>query len=132
MKKLVIILALISASQVEALTVKSDFLRAAQIVEQAKFPLNLSGYLHLSFRLDLDEADQKGVNATVDKLIAGEVVDTYKGYLVYGKRESVEFSDGFIGPKILLEQEEVSGAPVQEDVPEITMTELPDEEQEVV
>ncbi len=132
MKKLVIILALISASQVNALTVKSDFLRAAQIVEHAKFPLNLSGYLHLSFSLDLDEADQKGVNAIVDKLIAGKVVDTYKGYLLYGKRESVEFSDGSIGPKILLEQEDVSGAPVEEDVSENIMPELLDEEKEVV
>lgn len=109
MKKIISMLLLVGASQLEALTVKSDFLRSAQIVENAEFPLNLNGYLHLSFRLGIDEADKEGVKASIDRLIAGKVVDTYKGYLVYGKRKSVEFSDGSIGPKILLEtdQEEV-------------------------
>ncbi len=115
MKKLLIILALTSASQVYALTVKSDFLRAAQIVRNAKFPLDLKGYLHLSFRLDIDKAED-GANATVDRLIAGKVVDTYKGFLTYGKRESVEFSDGSIGPKILLETEADQQAEQQVDL----------------
>jgi len=117
MKKLLIVLVLTGASQLKALTVKSDFLRAAQIIRNAKFPLDLKGYLHLSFRLDIDKAED-GVNATVDRLIAGKVVDTYKGFLTYGKRESVEFSDGSIGPKILLETEEADQQVEQELVQE--------------
>ncbi len=124
MKRLIVILALVSASQAEALTVKSDFLRAAQIVKDAKFPLQLNGYLHLSFRLNVDQIDKEGVKASVDKLIAGKVVDTYKGFLAYGKRESIEFSDGSIGPKILLETD-------QQTVQEPSQVELPDQEKEI-
>ena len=105
MKKLLLIVALTSASCVQALTVKSDFLRAAQIVRNAEFPLDLKGYLHLSFRLEVDKAED-GVNATLQRLIAGKVVDTYQGFLAYGTKESIEFSDGSIGPKLLLEQDQ--------------------------
>jgi hypothetical protein len=108
MKKLLVLPVLVCASQLEAtaLTVKSDFLRVAQVVRHAKFPLDLDGYLDLSFRLDINEEDQNGVKASVDRLVDGSIVDTYKGFIAFGKQTSVEFSDGSIGPKLLLEPEE--------------------------
>ncbi len=89
-----------------ALTVKSDFLRVAQIVKHAQFPLDLKGYLQLSFRLDIDKKDETGVNASIERLIDGKVVDAYRGFLAYGKRESIEFPDGSLGPKLLIEEDQ--------------------------
>ena len=124
MKKIFALVSLLGASQAEALTVKSDFLRTAQIAKNATFPLQLNGYLHLSFRLTVDRIDKEGVKASVDRLIAGSVVDTYKGFLSFGKRESVEFSDGSIGPKLLLEAD-------QQDLQEVAQAQLAQQEKEI-
>lgn len=104
MKQWLICLALWSMP-LGAYTLKTDFLRIAKTYKDIQFPLDITGYLDLTFRVVLDEAaEAEGVTARVERRMDGELMSVYSGFFAFGKEVWVEFPDGNVGPKMLFEQ----------------------------
>ncbi len=104
MKKLLICLALWSLP-LQSYTLKTDFLRIAKTYKDAQFPLDITGYLDLTFRVVLEEASEAaGVTARVERRMDGELMSAYSGFFAFGKEVWVKFPDGTLGPKMLFER----------------------------
>ena len=100
MKQLLIWLVFSSLS-CSAYTVKSDFLREAKIYKNAQFPLELDGYLDLSFRISLQSSSVKSiVRALIERRIDGKTESSYTGDFEVGKKTAITFPDGTPGPKL--------------------------------
>ncbi len=108
MKKLYLCILFLSSSPCVANTLKTDFLRVAQTFENAQFPLDISGYLDLTFRVAVDERTDGGVMAHIERRMDGDLVSSYSGFFKYGEKVSVEFPDGNMGPKLTFEQPKAS------------------------
>jgi hypothetical protein len=89
-----------------AVTLKTDFLRTEKTYKDAQFPLEIKGYLDLSFRVVVDDAQEKdGVMARIERRFDGELTSFYSDFFPYNKEVCIEFPDGNIGPKVLFERE---------------------------
>ncbi len=104
MKKLYIGLLVLSCTSLNAYTVKTDFLRVAQTFENAQFPLEITGYLDLTFRVVLDEETDNGVMAHIERRMDRELVSSYSGFFKHNEKISVMFPDGNMGPKLTFEK----------------------------
>ncbi len=89
-----------------AVTLKTDFLRIAKTYKDVQFPLEITGYLDLSFRVVVDDTQETdGIMARIERRFDGELTSFYSGFFPYNKEVWVEFPDGNIGPKVLFESE---------------------------
>ena len=105
MNKLLTILILCATTTASAYTLKTDFLRVAKTYENAQFPLDMTGYLDLSFRVTIeDDSNPEGLLASIERRMDGDVVSSHTRYFAYGKEEWVEFPDGNKGPKLTFEK----------------------------
>ncbi len=103
MKKSLICLAFLSLP-LHGYTLKTDFLRIAKTYKNVQFPLDITGYLDLTFRVVLDEAlESEGVTARIERRLDGVLMSSYSGFFAFGKEVWVEFPDGNVGPKVLFE-----------------------------
>ena len=85
-----------------AYTVKSDFLRCAKTFENAQFPLDIEGYLDLTFRISLKTPEVTHiVRALVERRINGKTESYYTGDFECGKKIAVTFDDGSVGPHLM-------------------------------
>jgi hypothetical protein len=102
MKRLYTLALTLSCLSCSAYTVKSDFLRVAKTFKDAQFPLDIEGYLDLTFRVSLkDSSAQNIVRALVERRIDGKTESSYLGDFEYGKKVAVLFADGTVGPLLM-------------------------------
>lgn len=91
-----------------AVTLKTDFLRCSRIYKDVQFPLEIDGYLDLSFRVVVDDTEEAdGVMARIERRFDSQLTSFYSGFFPYGKEIWVEFPDGNIGPKLLFENRSI-------------------------
>ena len=88
----------------DGVTLKTDFLRSAKTYKNVQFPLDITGYLDLTFRVVVEESPEKeGVSARIERRMDGELTSFYSGFFPYGKEVWIEFQDGNVGPKMVFE-----------------------------
>jgi len=109
------LLLLMSCSSLAAYTLKTDFLRVAQTFENAQFPLEITGYLDLTFRVVIDEETDNGVMAHIERRMDGGLVSSYSGFFKTNEKVSVQFPDGNMGPTLAFET-----TPKTEEIPQGT------------
>lgn len=87
-----------------AVTLKTDFLRIAKTYKDVQFPLDITGYLDLTFRVVVDDTPEtEGVMARIERRMDGELTSFYSGFFTFGKEVWVEFPDGNVGPKVVFD-----------------------------
>lgn len=78
-------------------TVKTDFLRCSRTYKDVQFPLEIDGYLDLSFRVVVDDTEEAdGVMARIERRLDCQLTSFYSGFFPYGKEIWVEFPDGHL------------------------------------